>query len=281
MGFTVSSSGVGVNTLTVPGGWSILYDSGVGITEAIPGEQGPMATVRFKVYDANQRYSFVNQLLGKWTGTVGGGIVYVGPYLYPPSPNLFCTSVVSIESLGKWLPMSGVALPWLFGKSAIVTAVFSRPPWQPATTGGYFTIQYTPTGEFLKLPETTYQFPDGTPTDTPVGLFIPMQDISVNRYRMPYIPDTTSVTLQGRLNNAPFTIGAYSYPQGTLIYNGMATEVAPDPLGNITYNVQYKFSYRYIDWNYLFHPNRTSGFQLVTDGNGNPPYQYTSFEVLP
>lgn len=280
MGFTVSSNGTGVNTLSVPGGWSIAYDSGVGITEAVPGEQGPMATVKFKVYDANQRYSFVSQLLGKWTGSVGSGIVYIGPYEYPPSPNLFCTSIQSIESCGKWLPMGGVGLPWLFGKSAYVTAIFSRPPWQPATTGGYFTIQYAPAGEFLKLPETTYRFGDGTPTDTPVGLVIPQQEISVNRYRMPYIPDTVSVALQGTLNNNPFTIGAYSYPKGTLLYHGMTTEIAPDPLGNLTYNVQYKFSFRYINWNYCFHPNRTTGFALVTDGNGAPPYQYANFETL-
>jgi hypothetical protein len=279
MGFTYQSGGASTNTLSVPGGYEILYDSGAGVTEANP-ETGPMATVKYKVNDANQRYSFAQQLLGYSTGAIPV-VTYFGPYAYPPSPNLICTAIPSIESLGKWLPMSWIGAPWFFGKSAIVTAVFTRPQWQAATSAGYFSINYQSAGEYLTLPNTTYRFGDGTPTNTPIGLHVSQQNIIVTRYRMPFLPDAYAMPLLDTLNNAPFTIGWNTYPAGTLMFGGMNNDVTSDPLGNIIFTVQYLFQYRSINWNWDFHPNRTTGWALVTDGNGAPRYASGNFGLLP
>lgn len=278
MGFSYSSSGGGSNTLSVPGGWEILYDSGAGIEEANP-ETGPTATVQFHVKNAADRYSFVQQLLGYSTGT-GAGIVYYGPYEYPPSPNLICTAVPSIKSLGKFTP-NAIGLPWFFGKGAVVTAVFTRPVWQAATNQGYFSINYQAAGEYLTLPNTTYRFGDGTPTNVPIGLHVTTQNIIVTRYRMPYLPDAYAMALIDTVNGTPFTIGWYTYNTGTLIFGGMNNDVSADPFGNIIFTVQYLFTYRSIPWNYEFSPDRTTGWAPVTDGNGNPRYASGNFNTLP
>jgi hypothetical protein len=276
MGFTYGPGG-GSNTLSVPGGYTILEDSG--ITEAITGD-GPMATVKFKVLRAADRYSFCQQLLGLWTGTPPGNIFYTLPYEYPPSPNLLCTQIPEIIGFDKPLPLS-VGLPWLFKKSTIVTAVFTRPPWQAATNAGFFSIDFSASGEFLTIPETTYRFGDGTPTMTPIGVVMPEAQITVTRHRMPFLPDQYAMPLIGTINNAPFIIGWNTYPTSTLLFSGMTSEIAPDPLGNIAFTVKYIFTFRPVNWNYYLHPNRTTGFALITDGNGNSPYQFGNFNILP
>lgn len=277
MGFVYSPSSGGVNTLSVPGGYTVMEDSG--IVEANP-ETGPMATVKYKVLNQADRYSFVQQLLGQWTGSPPSNFFYVGPFEYPPSPNLLCTAVPSIEPFGKPTPLS-VGLPYLFKQSAIVTAVFTRPPWQPLTSGGYFSIDFNASGEFLNLPQTVYQFSDGTPTAEPIGILIPQAQIVVKRFRMPFLPDSICMPLLGTLNNAPFTIGWNTYATGTLMFAGMNSETTADPLGNITYNCGYIFQFRPIDWNYYPYPGRNFSFQVVTDGNSNPVYNYSNFNAIP
>lgn len=277
MGFIVGPNG-GVNTLSVPGGYAVMADSG--ITEAVPGESGPTATVRYKVYNAADRYSFVQQLLGLWSGTSPGNISYIGPFQYPPSPNLVCTSVPEIRGFDKPKPLS-IGLPYLFNKSAIVTAVFTRPVWQAATNGGYFSIEFAGNGEVLTIPETTFRFNDGTPTNTPVGVQIMGAEINVTRYRLPFLPDFYMTALAGLINNAPFQIGNVLYAAGTLLFAPGNSLTQSDPLGNLTYQAQYKFLYRNPGWNYYLHPSRTGGFQTITDGNGQTPYQSGNFNLLP
>jgi len=288
MGFIYGPNG-GENILSVPGGYQILYDSGLGITEANP-ETGPTATVQYRLNNSSDRYSFVQQLLGYSTGTPPT-ILYRGPYQYPPSPNLICTAVPSIRTMGKWIPMSiaGVTLPldrlgralYLFGEGCVVTAVFTRPQWQAATNQGYFSINYQAAGEYLTLPNTTFQFADGTPTNTPTGVHVTNQVIVVTRYRMPYLPDLYAMPLVDTVNSAPFTIGWFSYPVGSLLFTGMNNSVASDPLGNIIFTVEYLFQYRSVNWNFDYHPNRTTGWALVTDGNGAPRYASSNFNLLP
>lgn len=288
MPFIVSTSQQGSDVLSVPSGYEILYDSGLGIVEAVPGELGPQAIVKYRLYNSNERYSFVQQLLGQWTGVAPANILYIGPFAYPPSPNLVCTSVLSIESLGKFVPSSitnflnqSVGLPYWFGKGCVVTAQFTRPTWQAATSGGYFEIDFAGAGEILLAPETTYTFSDGTPTNTPVAINLQGAEINVTRYRMPFLPDQYMIACAGMLNNAPFQIGNNIYAEGTLLFAPGNSSTRSDPLGNLTYNAQYKFLYRYPGWNYSLHPNGTSGWEIVTDGNGNPPYQYANFNILP
>ena len=275
MGFTIGTGG-GVNTLTTPSGWTILEDSGV--SERI-NEQGPSATMRFKCL-WEERYTLAQGLLGQWTGKAPGSIVYTGPYQYPFSPNLICTNVSSIEMHGK--PIFDIlGMPWLVKQYAIVTAEFTRPPWSAAAEGGYFSISFRGSAQTLDIPETTFRFADGTPTLTPIGLVVPQAEIAVKRFRMPFIPDAYVAQVLGCVNNAPFTIGYNPYPAGTLLFAGINTDTEADVLGNITYTVEYIFIFNPVGWQNAIHPNRTTGFAPVTNGNGAPPYAAVDFSILP
>jgi hypothetical protein len=283
MPFVVGPNG-GVDILTLPGGpelpapgYSVMENSG--IIEANP-DNGPTAIVRYKCY-SQDRYSMAQQLLGKWTGVQPANILYIGPFAYPPSPNLLCTSILSIEMHGKPIPDPFAGLPYLAKEFCIVTAMFTRPTWQAATSGGYFSITFSGSGEFFTLPETTYQFADGTPTQTPIGIWVGGAQITVNRFRMPFLPDYNAMPLIGYLNDAPFQIGNVIYSIGSLLFASVESLTESDVLGNLTYQFSYNFMFRQYDWNWYFHPNRTTGWAPVTDGDGNPPYPYGNFNLLP
>jgi hypothetical protein len=285
MPFVISSSGEGVDVLVVPGGpelpapgWTVFEDSG--IVEGNP-DNGPTATVRFKVY-WQDRISFVQQLLGFWSGAPPTSVSYVGPYRYPLSMNLLCTSVNSMVPHGKPIYDPAQGKPWLVKTFCIVEATFTRPAWQGVTSGGYFSITFGAGGEAFTLPETVYRFGDGTPTATPLGIIVPQAEITVKRFRMPFIPDQQVATLLATpLNNAPFQIGNNVYPAGTLLFSNGDSSTESDVLGNLTYTFDYRFLYKSINWNYSFHPDRTTGWASITDGNGNPPFQSGDFNILP
>jgi hypothetical protein len=260
----------------------VLADSG--IRESFT-EQGPAATVVFQTPWSNH-YAFVASLLGQWTGTPPSTFSYVGPFAYPVggTTSLMCTSVSSIEGAGKYIMDPVAGAPWMTRTRAIVTAQFTRPPWQPAASGGYFQIKFNGSGEFLTLPQGSYFF--GSSSGMPVpnsqaGLVVPQAQISVIRYRLPFLPDAISMPLLGSVNNAPFTIGTNTYGTGTLLFMVGSSDTNADVFGNITYQFEYQFIFKPPGWNYLINPNGTSGWTLIVDGNGNPPYALMNFGVLP
>lgn len=278
MGFSLTNTGTYTNTLPVP--FTIMIDEG--IQESNP-ETGPEARVKFKCLWSDH-YALVQSLLGYQVSAPPSNIVYTGPYSYPPSPQLLCTSIERIQGLGKPLPFfnqNAAGLPWIAPKKAIVTAVFRRPQWQGFNTGGFFSIGFAGGGEFLTIPETTYRFADGTPTNTPIGILIPQAEITVTRYRMGFLPDVQMIAATGKINANLFKIGWTTYTPGSLLFMPGNSTVDADVTGQITYQVEYKFMFRPIEWNKFFHPNRTTGFATVTDGNGNPPYQSANFDLLP
>lgn len=256
-----------------------MADSGIRETYA---ESGPAATVKFKCLWSDH-YKLVAGLLGQWGGTPPSTFAYTGPFAYPVggTTSLMCTSVSSIEGLGKYIPDPVAGLPWLVRTYAVITANFTRPPYQPASEGGYFKITFGASGEFLTIPNTTYQWADGTPTNTPIGILIPQAEITVTRYKLPFLPDQVMIPLVGSLNNSPFQIGNNVYPMGQLMFAIGNSQTEADVFGNITYQCEYKFTYRPVDWNAYFKPDRTTGFAIITDGNGNPPFAYSNFDVLP
>jgi hypothetical protein len=282
MGFSLTTTGSYTNTLPVP--FTIMTPpyGDDGIMETVP-ETGPEARIKFKCLWSDH-YALAQGLLGYQVSTPPSNIVYTGPYSYPPSPQLLCVAIERIEQIGKYLPFfnqNAAGLPWIARKKAIVTAVFRRPQRQGFTTSGYYSFSFAGGGEFLTLPETTYRFGDGTPTNTPIGRLIPQAEITVTRYKMGFLPDKYMIQCTGNLNNAPYTIGYNTYATGSLLFMPGNSTFDADSLGNLTYQVEYKFMFRPINWNYYLHPNRTTGFAIVTDGNGNPPYPSTSFEILP
>src|SRR4051794_40952810 len=102
--------------ISVP--YTILMDSG--IVEGQP-KDGPFAVVKFKCLTAD-RYALVADLVGTSVRS-GNAIVRTYPFGYPPSPNLICRSIESIEQRGPALPLPGGAF-WVGCKWSIVTARF-------------------------------------------------------------------------------------------------------------------------------------------------------------
>jgi len=266
--------------ISVP--YSIMRDNG--ITLAYP-EDGPSATVRIKTLQTDA-YQLAKDLLGTSTN-VGGTIVRTRPFAYPGNPSLYCRSITSVRPLGPTIPLTSIGLPWITQKWAITEAVFRQLPFaldanDPNYTGqAYTTVQFGVSGEFVTLPDSTYRFSDGTPTNTPIGKLLPQIEINVKRYFMPYLPVAEMAALAGKINNALYKIGNYSFPVGTLLFAGGPSEFNVDTAGNITQDVEYKFVYRPVNWNKYFHPNRTTGWDTVTDGSGNSPYESGTFTTLP
>ena len=270
--------------------YSIVVDSGVqtsGIREGCPRE-GPWAEVKFRCF-WDDRFQLCSDLIGTWA--VGGSSIIRTPaFEYPAAPQLFCTDILDISPFGKPIIPRFLSLPWVSRQLATVTARFSIPGYtqdgSDQSGQAYTTVSMSTSGEFLTLPNTTYFFGDGTPTMTPIGLLIPQIDFTWTRHRMPIIPAVQMASLVGCVNSDSFAITrTFTAAPGTVLF--MPGNVQPD--GNVqamfqfefgfpfTYIAEYHWLWRNIPWNYFLHPNRTSGFQVVTDGSGNTPYTPTTF----
>jgi hypothetical protein len=262
-------------TLSVP--FTIMVQDGIRERWA---STGPTATVKFKCLWTD-RYRLAQELVGT-SVAAGNQIIRVVPFAYPTSPNLFCMPDLDIEPHGKPIRESS---GWLSYKYAIVTANFGTPPYSfdnSDPSGKPWTVTNMDVGgEFLTLPGSTYRFPDGTPTNTPIGKVIPQVTFSLKRHWMPYLPVGEMLTLVGKVNDASFDIGGFACPEGTLLFMAGPNDRQTDTTGSVTQEVQYKLVYRSVPWNFYLHPNRTSGFQAVTDGNGDPPYESGDFTILP
>jgi len=277
--------------ITVP--YTIVVDSGVhqsGIHEGAP-KEGPWAEVKFRCY-WDDRFILCTELMGTWT-VAGRTVIRTPAFVYPAAPQLFCTDIVDISPMGKPIIPRLLTLPWLSRQLATVTARFSIPGYtqdgSDQSGRAYTEISINTSGEFLTLPNTTYYFADGTPTGTPIGFMMPQIDFTISRHKMPFIPDAEMALMCGKVNGSPFAISrSFTAETGTALF--MPGSVQPD--GNVqaffyevgypfSYVVEYHFLYRPIPWNFYLHPNRTSGFQIVTDGNGAPPYQSGDFTTLP
>lgn len=260
--------------------YSIVADEG--ITLAYPNGV-PQATVKFKTAWEDQ-HQLAKDLLGTST-QVGGATVRTPPFAYPGNPLLYCTSIPRVSPTGGYFPLPNVGLPWLTRRKAITEAVFTALPFAFNANGpeseAWTSITFGTSGEFVTLPDSTYRFADGTPTNTPIGKVIPQIEVNVKRHFMPRLPVAEMAALAGKINNAVYQVGGYAFPVGTLLFGGGPSERNIDTAGNITQDVEYKFIYRPIHWNYYMHPNRTTGFAAITDGNGAGPYESGTFSSLP
>lgn len=265
------------STISVP--YAIVADSG--ISESNPRE-GASAKVKFKcAWD--DRYQFVKDLM--WSSVLAGPgkVIRTFPFAYPPSPNLYCIAIDSVDMFGKPAIIKKLGLPWLATEEAIVIATFGFLPFKDDTSEGkpFTTLTLDVGGEFLTFPNTTYRFADGTPTNTPIGKVIPQIPIVEKLNWFPYLPIAEMLSLVGKVNDGPYPLGDFVSPTGTLLFTGGPTEYSSDTGGNSVNEVEYRYIYRPVPWNYYMHPNRTVGFAPVTDGNGDPPYDPGDFTTLP
>jgi hypothetical protein len=112
-------------------------------------------------------------------------------------------------------------------------------------------------------------------------LLIPQVAISIKRFMLPFLPVPQVAALVGHVNDAPFSLGGYTFATGTLLFVGGPSSLQADTLGNILYEVEYRMVFRYQPWNFFLHPNGTTGWAVVNDGNGNPVFPSGDFTTLP
>lgn len=254
-----------------------------GISEAYPAYRQPSATVVFTCA-ASDRFQLLQDLAGTVVAS-GNNVIRTYPYQYPPSPNLICVAIQSIEFYGKPQLLPGLSLPWLARSRCKVTAQFGLPAWfqgnQDPSGQPYTTTSFSITGEKLTLPETTYTFPSGWPTNTPVGIDMPQANISLKRHQMPIVPVSLAFPLIGKVNLSPVTLAGFSCAAGTVLFMGFNSTLTADVLGNVTYDVEYSLSYRPRPWNQFLSPDPTEGWAIPLDGSSNPVFQSGDFSTLP
>lgn len=258
------------------------HDNSLGIAEAYaPGF--PSAVVTFTCY-SQDHYQLIQDLVGT-SVAAGTAIIRTYPYQYPPSTNLICTGIESVEFFGTYKRIPGVSSPWLWRSNCRVRARFEFPRWfsnvldpsgQP-----YTTTSFQGAVDVLTLPDTTYTFPSGWPTTTPIGIKIGKIIISMERHWMPFAPVPQAFPILGTVNVAPITIGGYSCAAGTLLFTGFSCAPHADTVGNIFWNVIYTFEFRLRPWNQSLSPDPTEGWAVPLDGSGNPPFASADFTTLP
>jgi hypothetical protein len=268
--------------ITVP--YTIAWDSGAGVSEAWPAD-GATATVRLKCLTSD-RYQLARDLMGTTTRS-GSTYTRTPPFRYPPSPNLYCKSIESIQFLGPPVPLAGTT-NWTVGNHAILTARFATATWSADGSSDISGQPYTTTSfsvgtELLTTPQSVYKFAGSpkVPTNTPTVLNIPLIHISLKRHMMPDIPVDIMESLVGKCNAAIYLLGRFAFAAGTLLFLGGEDTERSDTLGNVMYDCEYKFAYRRVGWNNALHPNGTTGFAAITDGNSNPPYILADLTTLP
>lgn len=270
------------SSISVP--YKIDFEDGrAGVSETYaPGQ--PVATVTFTCL-AGDHYQLIRDLIG-YSVASGLSIIRTYPFAYPPSPNLIATAIESVEFYGAPTQIAGVALPWLWKQKCRVRCRFELPLWFQNGAGDpsgqpYTTTSFQASADVLTLPDSTYHFPSGWPTVTPVGIKIPKATITMERHNMPYAPVQQVFPIIGNVNSAPVTIGGYACATGTLLFVGFGASPQADTLGNIVWNTQYVFEFRARPWNQFLSPNPTEGWAVPVDGNGNPVFSSSDLSTLP
>lgn len=261
--------------ITVP--FEIMWDSG--ITEANPTD-GAQAKMKFRCLWSDH-YQLVKDLM--WGGLQAGkSIVRIGPLPYPPSPNLWCKAIESVEPIGPPTPTgmtSGSGHQVVTGRYAIVTAVFAYCPWisDPVTAQPFTQTSVGVSGEVLCLPGKTYTVGGVATSDPPLGVIIPQMEIVFKRFFMPYLPLAEMTTLAGHVNSDSFVCGDATFTAGYLLFLGGNSEYASDTTGKITMTVDYKFMWRAISWNSAFIPGSGSAGYAAVGAISPAPYPTAVF----
>jgi hypothetical protein len=134
----------------------------------------------------------------------------------------------------------------------------------------------------VTVPGSVYTFvTGGAPLNVPVQITIPTIQISIERFQMPFPPIAAVVTLAGSVNQYTFQMTQVAFNPGTLLFLGGDISVDFDTLGNVTWHATYKLAFKFVGWNNALHPNGTSGWVPVQDGNGNGFYPIQDFSILP
>lgn len=233
----------------------------------------PQVTCLFKC-GWNDRFAFIQYLLGTVQYTNNGTITRTPPFSYPLPQAQFlagtmkqdrwiCTSIGEVSGI-KWRTdqdgsSTGTNLEgWGEYDTAIVPATFTVPLWQTSPQGqgapfcdpfnnSYAVTKIKTSGEVFAPPTGSLFYNAGAYANQPLqdinGAVIRTRDeISITRIRIPILPNTALLACQSGVNNAQFDVGSKKYERGSVLFVSKNVESRPDPTNfGIVFDIEYIF----------------------------------------
>lgn len=271
-------------------------DASGGFVEKWPLDgSGPSATGTIKCA-WEDRYDVCRGLVASVT-LAGGQIARIAPYAYPPSPNLYVTSIDEIRGLANAVDDTG----WHTARDALITVTFGVYTYDfDSDSGGggdpggggidasglpWTETRFRVSAEQLTIPGGTYYWVGGPDDGKPVPESQLSQvrsriEITMLRKLLPYPPVAACELYAGTTNNDVVQLGDKQFEAGTLLFlNGdIDPVVAPD--GTRAFDVTYSMlgNGQGVTWNELLSADGTYyPINTEADGSGDGPYPPSDF----
>jgi hypothetical protein len=245
-----------------------------GISESV-GSGGPKATVVYRCR-WEDRYDLVLELVGGYGSGASGFSAYTPPHAYPPSTNLRCLEISSIEGLGA--KKLGTGSKWDPYTLAEITAVYSVPTYdiESSSASGqidpdnpilYCKQSINASSAFVVLPKRKLKFStSGKIVDSEASRPTAQAEITLEFPRVPFNPYTICKPYLGKTNSAAML----GHDAGQLLFDAIRTDLSSTSTG-IDHSVVLTFLGRDADWNALV--NDAGSYELVEfDGSGVRPF---------
>lgn len=235
---------------------------------------GPKATVVYRCA-WEDRYDLARELMGGYPADAAGFAAYQPPHRYPPSPNMWCTSISSIEGLGA--KKKGAGSKWLPYKLAEVTAVYGTPTFDvefPSAAGQidpgnpilYCRQRVRSSSAFVVLPEGKIVFDSGAVVSTEVGRPEAQSEFTLEFPRVPFNPYLFCKPYLNRTNSVPM----FGLDVGCVFFDSIDTDTGASSEG-LDNSVVLTFLGREVDWNKLV--NDAGDYELVKfQGTSKRPF---------
>lgn len=245
--------------------------------------EGPWREVVYKVAWGDSD-NFMDTLMGVAVASSTGSVVsFPQPHAYPGNPRLLCTEVSGVP-VGR----DGQPDPKLFASDwCFVTARYGTPPfdvtgqypelafgqqaypWTQMRSRGYTMSEQVPNSALQS------QGADGGSSGKPLtkntSVEVPVQDVIVTRYFVPYLPDDLLMGLTGKLNAGVFL----GRDRGTVKFQSFDFDPQNQGDGSMVGNVVLNYVWRPYDWNYqMVDKDGVLSWDQFADSDGNTPYGY-------
>lgn len=227
-----------------------------GISESWSSQGGPKATVVYQCLWAD-RYDLATELMGGYPVGSTGFTDYIPPHRYPPSPNLICQEISSIEGLGAL--KRGFGSRWLPYKYAIVTAVYSTPTYDvsvasaagqidPSSPILYCKQRIRASSAFVVLPRGKIRFAvSGKTVDSDVARPAAQSEITLEFPRIAFNPYLLVRPYIGKTN----TVAMWGHDPDCLLLDSIDTETGASTDGTLDCSATLTYLGRDTSWNTL------------------------------
>lgn len=224
-------------------------------------DQGWSAEISFKVAQ-NDLIAFAQFVAGTpKTYTVGSGTVTrIIPVTHPwlGYTTKMVARSIDCELTGEWTPGNE---PWAQQWSdARVKVGFATVPWATDGSTPFAVVETNGASETYTLAGVKMAFSDGTPIQADAGLNVPTLAYSVTIYQAAAIGDDTVAPLLGTINSVAMALGVYTWPIGSVRFDGMRSRLTMTSDFNQAYERGLLFNCRPIHWNKFLRSDGTWDF---------------------